>query len=247
MKTLLLDIETTPNLAHVWGLWNANVAINQIVAPTQVLCVAARFMGEDEMHFHSVHHDGREDMLRAVHALMSAADAIITYNGRNFDIKHLNREFLEAGMTPPAPSKQIDLYAVVKRQFKFPSNKLDYVARALGIGAKVAHSGHELWVRCMAGDDAAWEEMRRYNEQDVNLLEELYRRLLPWIPNHPNVALYAGNENPACPNCGSENLRREGHAYTRTGKYQRYQCRDCGTWSQDGSRVAANPIRQVVQ
>jgi DNA polymerase III epsilon subunit-like protein len=107
---------------------------------------------------------------------------------RGFDGKHLAREFLEAGLNPPSPYKDIDLMLAVKRQFRFPSNKLQYVATRLGLGGKVQHSGHELWVRCLAGDDAAWEEMRAYQVQDVDLLIPLLERLKPWIPNYPHMA-----------------------------------------------------------
>ncbi len=54
-------------------------------------------------------------------------------------------------MFPPAPFKEIDLLTVAKGRFRFVSNKLDYVAQQLGLGKKTEHSGHELWVQCMAG------------------------------------------------------------------------------------------------
>jgi hypothetical protein len=66
----------------------------------------------------------------------------------------------------------------------FPSNKLDYVAQKLDVGAKVKHSGFSLWLRCMDGDKKAWKEMKEYQIQDVNLLVDLYDILLPWlVPN----------------------------------------------------------------
>jgi hypothetical protein len=79
--------------------------------------------------------------------------------------------------------------SVVKANFKFPSNKLDYVAQALGVGAKFKHSGFELWIDCMAGDDKAWREMKKYQIQDVVLLEELYQVLLPWLPGASSVSI----------------------------------------------------------
>ena len=62
-----------------------------------------------------------------------------------------------------------------------PSNKLDYVAQKLEVGAKVKHSGFKLWIDCMAGDDKAWKEMKKYQVHDVNLLIDLYEILLPWF------------------------------------------------------------------
>ena len=245
LKILALDIETSPNIADVWGLFNQNVGLNQLRESTRMICFVAKFLDEDEIHFYSEFHHGRDEMVQAAHGLLSEADVLLHYNGDSFDIKHLNREFATAGMTPPAPYKSIDLLKVVKRRFKFPSNKLAYVSQAFGLDGKEETGGHNLWVRCMAGDPEAWETMRQYNERDVILLEELYEKLLPWIPNHPNRALYSGNPEDACTNCGSTDLRREGHRYTATGKFQRFVCRACGTWLTSGKRVEAVDIRQA--
>lgn len=42
-----------------------------------------------------------------------------------------------------------------------------------------------------------------HNCQDVNLLEKIYNRLLPFADNHPNMALAAGIDY-ICPRCGHE-------------------------------------------
>ena len=223
MNILLLDIETSPNTAHVWGLWQQNVGINQLLESSQVMCWAAKWYGEKEVIF------GKD--LDTIHEMINQADVVVHYNGKKFDMPTLNKEFLLHGMLPPAPYKQIDLLRVVRSQFRFPSNKLDYVAQRLGLGKKVKHEGHELWVKCMAGDPVAWKKMERYNKQDVVLLEKVYDKLLPWIKSHPNHNLYNDLEH-SCPNCGSGKLHRRGVARSIGGVYQRYQCTDCGSWSQ---------------
>lgn len=228
MKILLLDIETAPNLAYVWGLWQQNVGINQIEAAGYTLCWAAKWLDDDTMHFDSVNQSKPKKMLHRIHKMISEADAVITYNGIKFDMPTLNKEFLLHGMHPPAPYKNIDLIQTCKRVFRFPSNKLDYIAQALGIGNKVRHEGHELWTLCMAGDKDAWVRMQEYNEQDVKLLEELYKRLLPWLDKHPNRA--TREEGQCCPNCASTNYQSRGSYITTTQKYRRYQCNECGTW-----------------
>lgn len=241
MKLLLLDIETAPNVVHVWGLWKQNVAINQILDAGYVMCWAAKWLGEEEVMFDSVHRSGAKKMLERVHKLLEEADAVIHYNGTKFDIPTLNKEFLLHGMMPPATYKQIDLLKTARSQFKFPSNKLDYVARALKVGKKVKHAGHELWIRCLAGEDKAWAEMEEYNIGDVAILEGVYYKLLPWIRNHPNVGLH-NDVADACPHCGGIHLQRRGFAYTGAGKYQRYQCNGCGTWSRGKNTVAVKGV-----
>jgi DNA polymerase elongation subunit (family B) len=230
MKILLLDIETSPNTAHVWGLWQQNVSINQLMESSYVLCYAAKWLGAEDIYFDSVHQSKPKTMLKGIHALLDSADAVIHYNGTKFDIPTLNKEFLLTKLLPPSPYKQIDLLRVVRSNFRFPSNKLDYVSQRLGLGKKHSHEGHELWVKCMNGDKDAWKRMEDYNIQDVVLLESLYDNLLPWIKNAPNRNLY--QDITGCPTCGSHHLQKRGTAVSTTGTYQRYQCKDCGSWSQ---------------
>lgn len=238
MKILLLDIETSPNTAHVWGLWQQNVSINQLMESSYVLCYAAKWLNSDEMLFDSVQQSKPKAMLKGIHGLLNEADAVVHYNGTKFDIPTLNKEFLLHRYSPPSPYKQIDLLRVVRSQFRFPSNKLDYVAQRLGLGQKHAHEGHELWVKCMNGDKDAWKRMADYNIQDVILLEDLYNTLLPWIKNHPNKNLHS--DNPCCPTCGDTHLQKRGTAVSATGTYQRYQCRACGSWSQGTKTTKKN-------
>ena len=240
MKILLLDIESSPNTAHVWGLWQQNVSINQLMESSYVLCYAAKWLGEDEIHFDSVHQSKPKAMLKGIHVLLDEADAVVHYNGTKFDIPTLNKEFLLHRYNPPSPYKQIDLLRVVRSNFRFPSNKLDYVSQRLGLGKKHAHEGHELWVKCMNGDKDAWGRMESYNIQDVVLLESLYSTLLPWIKSHPNHNLYTSDT--VCPTCSGHRLQKRGTAVSITGTYQRYQCKDCGSWSQ-GAKTKKEPVK----
>jgi len=146
MKILLIDIEVAPNTAHVWGIFDQNISINQLLESSYTLCYAAKWYGESKIMFDSIQKSGKQKMLDSVHKLLDEADAIVHYNGSRFDIPILHKEFLLSGMPPPAPSKQIDLLQVARRQFRFVSNKLDYVAQALGLGSKTEHEGHALWV-----------------------------------------------------------------------------------------------------
>jgi hypothetical protein len=245
MKILLLDIETAPNTAHVWGLWEQNVGLNQLLESSYVLCWAAKWLGSDTVHFSSVRGTTVRKMLLGIHALLEKADVVIHYNGTKFDIPTLNKEFLLQGIRPPAPFQQVDLLRVVKSRFKFPSNRLDYVAEKLGIGKKYKHEGHELWIKCMAGQAKAWAEMKTYNKHDVVLLEGVYHKLKPWIKGHANHSLYS-MQGICCPNCSGTNFTRRGYAYTTSAKYVRCQCTDCGTWFRTGKSVAPKPELKAI-
>jgi len=228
VRILTLDIENSPNLAHVWSLFNQNVSLSQLQDTAKVISVAAKWYGDKEVLFYSDHHNGHAEMIQAIHALVSEADLIVGYNSAGFDMKHLNREFILAGLNPPAPYKNVDLLLTVRKEFKFSSAKLDHVAQQLGLGKKTSHAGHELWVKCMAGDDKAWDLMRKYNMQDVVLTEKLYDRLRAWIPNHPHLSMFTGEEW-GCPVCGNKDLSkfRAGTSYANVQRYRMYQC-TCG-------------------
>jgi DNA polymerase elongation subunit (family B) len=183
-------------------------------------------------------------MLKSIHALLDEADAVVHYNGLNFDIPCLNKEFLIYGMSPPAPYKNVDLYRTVKNQFKFTSNKLDHVIQRLGLGAKV-ETTFQLWVDCMRGDSTAWEHMEKYNKQDVLVLEKLYNVLKAWVPNHPNRSLYTEATELMCPTCGSKKYHSRGSYYTTVGKYKRYQCQDCGKWFRGRDNMSYRQVLSV--
>lgn len=233
MRLLLLDIETSPNTAYVWGLWRENIPLARLIDSGTVLCWSAKWLDGADIMFDSVHHSGSQVMLDGIHKLLDEADAVIHYNGSRFDIPTLNKEFLLHRMTPPSAYKQIDLLSVARNRFRFASNKLDYIASALGVGEKHHHEGFQLWVKCMNNDPEAWKSMEQYNKQDVVLLESVYYIFRPWIKNHPNLGTFLPGGSSNCPNCASVRLVRRGYAYSTVGRYQRFRCSDCGTWSRD--------------
>jgi len=228
MRILYLDIETAPNKGYFWGLFGQNIAINQIEESGYTLCWAAKWEGGSNIMFDSLW-DSDTDMILKMYSLLEEADAVVHYNGRKFDIPVLNWEFCQLGLAPPDSYHQIDLYRTVKQNFKLPSYKLDYVSQALGLGGKVQHKGMELWKGCMDNNTADYKIMQRYNMQDVRLLARLYKRLLPWIKDHPNYSLYKDTSRPLCTNCGSHYVVKKGIETTLTMQYQRYRCTKCGT------------------
>lgn len=241
MRLLHLDIETAPHIAYIWGFRDKFIPIDRMIEPGYTLCWSAKWHGaKNPVLFKSIYKHGKEEMLYAIHELMSQADAIAHYNGNKFDIPILNQEFMLLKMDPPAPAKQIDLLQTARRRFRLPSNKLDYVAQVLGLGNKTKHKGMQMWHDCMQGDERAWKTMETYNKRDVRLLERVYNRLRPWIINHPNMALYMDNPNkPVCPSCGSTHVQSRGVEHTKTMTYRRFQCQSCGTWSRSRTNITS--------
>lgn len=231
MKVLLLDIETAPHRVYAWGLWDQNIALNQIEEPGYTMCWAAKWHDKKKVHFMGLNKHNKADMIKGIYDLVDEADVVVHYNGTRFDMPTLNQEFALQGLPKPSPYKQVDLLRTVRKQFRLPSNKLSYVARYLGHGDKKPHKGMALWRECMEGNIAAWRTMEQYNKHDVVLLQKLYEHLKPWIDGHPNMALYNPADQITCPRCGSAHLQKRGFAYTPTMKYQKYQCQSCFAWS----------------
>lgn len=227
MKILVLDIERAPNVLYSWSLREKYIPADNIIQPSYVMCYAAKWLGSNEILFDSIQRSGEKSMLLGVKDLLDDTDVLVTYNGLRFDSRVLEAELFAKKIKPPSPYYELDLYAQARR-FNFPSKKLNYLCQRLGIGAKVEHEGFQLWKDCMDGKVSAWRKMEEYNIRDVELTEQLYIEMRPWIRNHPNLSIESGEE--VCSHCGSGNLKWKGYRESITRKYRRFVCRDCGAW-----------------
>lgn len=234
---LFYDIETTPSLGYVWGKYQQDVV--QFKEEWELLSFSWKWLGDSKTHVIGRDELSEEKMVRVLHELFTNADIVIAHNGDRFDQRKSNAKFIQFGLTPPEPYKSIDTRKVAKKYFMFNSNKLDDLGNLLGVGRKVQTGGFDLWLGCMQNDPKAWAKMKRYNKQDVILLEKIYKKLRPWIDNHPSVALIDDRLN-SCPKCGSTHMQSRGYAFTKVAKRRRYQCQDCGGWSQGRSTEATN-------
>lgn len=239
-KILVLDIETSPIVSYTWGLFDQNVALNQIKQDWFVLAWAAKWLGQPASKIMYMDQSKEKDisndkkLLEEVWKLLDEADIVLTQNGKRFDIKKLNARFLLQGMKPPSPFEQIDTLVIMKKYFALTSNKLEFATDKLCTKyKKLKHAkfgGFELWKACLAGNKDAWKEMKKYNIWDVLSLEELYTKLQPW-ENTFNFNVYTDNLDIKC-NCGSSNLKSNGIRTTKIGRFRRYKCADCGCWYQ---------------
>lgn len=246
-KILYWDIETAPITAHNWGLHDLHVGLNQVVQEPRMIAFGAKWHGKP-VKFFSEYHDGRTEMLAAVHELLDEAEVVVSFNGDSFDTKWVMGELWREGFKPPSPYKSIDLYKIVRRHFRLMSNKLAHVSVVAGLEGKVDAGGHGLWMACLLGDEEtqrkAWSKMRVYCKRDVALLEPLLTKLLPWLPANVNLAMLGGKTGLVCPSCESDHLQRRGFAVSASRRYPRYQCQDCGRWSK-GSRMEPGESAQI--
>lgn len=239
MKPLILDIETSPNMAYVWRAYKTNIGFNQFVEYSNIMCWAVKWNGTRGILHEDARDGNEEQILKTLAAILNEADVVVAHNGKAFDIPVIRSRMAYYGIPPFSPIKIVDTKLEAQKLFGFPMNSLAFLARYLNCEDKGEHGdfpGFSLWSEALKNNKDAWDAMVEYNKQDVDVLEEVYNKLLPWMENHPNVM----GANPlamVCPRCGG-GLNRRGYATTNAGLYQRYQCKNCGGWSR--SRYTEN-------
>jgi len=229
-KILFIDLETSPNLGYIWEKYEQNVL--SFVTERDLLCFAYKWEGEKAVKVHSLEECTIKELVGKLHKLFNEAEIIIAHNGDGFDIKMSNTFFIKNGFNPPSPYKTIDTLKIARSKFKFNSNKLNDLGEYLGLGRKVETGGFSLWLGCLKGDNKSWILMRKYNKQDVALLEKIYLKLRSWGTNLPTVKI-----GMVCPACGSSNLQKRGWNIAKAYMTQRYQCISCGKWSCSNKKI----------
>lgn len=239
-RVILLDIETSPIMGYTWGTYDQNVL--KVLENSKIISVAWKELHDEEVQVKALadyrgYKGGElddEKLVRQVWDVLDTADIVIAHHGDAFDLKKLNARFIFYGLNAPSHYDTIDTLKVAKKFFAFDGNSLNALGEYLNEGKKIENGGFGLWVRCMAGDKKAWQTMKDYNAQDVILLEKVYLRLRPFMSNHPNLNLVVGDpskDGQVCGSCLSTNTIRRGFSVLKTGRKQRYQCQDCGSWS----------------
>lgn len=235
-KILVFDIETAPLLAHIWSAWNQNVGYNldQIVSDWFMLTWSAKWLFDENIMSakltpeEAVKQDDSR-ITKLIWELFNEADIVIAHNALKFDNKRLNTRFLLNELPPPLPYQTIDTLAHARKKFSMTSNKLDYLAKMLGLTRKIDTGGIDLWKKCYNGDSEALDMMEKYNIGDIRTLEEVYLALRPFITPHPNLGLYIEENVQCCPSCGSLSLEWGGTYATNTNLYDSFRCNDCGS------------------
>lgn len=236
LKVLFWDIETSPALSAHWGLYDQRIAKGATVRKAGLLSHAWSW-GNGQVHSgvltpeQAIEND-YEDLVYKAWSLLDNADVVVAHNGKNFDIKRINAEFIKIGLPPPSPYKVYDTLRVAKRHFKFERNDLDSLCEILGVPfRKVKHEGMPLWMKCIQGEQESLDQMQEYNEGDIPTLRAVFYKLLPWDNQGINFSLLLNDED-SCPHCGAdvsdvEDLTDKS-VLTASRKYAHYRCSSCG-------------------
>lgn len=232
-KVLLFDIETSPMITYNWNRKPSWLPEGMIMEDWFVINWAAKWLFDDEILTSVVtpkEARNRDDkrVVKELWDLLNEADVVIAHYGDMFDIKMMNGRFFKYGMNLPMPYKSIDTKKAAGKRMRLPALNLNYIARYMGLDEK--HSTNfDLWVGCMEGNQEKLDEMDKYCQQDVKVLEDVYLKLRPFIQPHPNLGMYIETDSKTCPACGSTDLEKEGEYATTVNIYDAYRCQDCGS------------------
>lgn len=233
-KRLFFDIETSFNIGIFWRSgYNLTIQPEDIIKERAIICVSWKW--EDKPEIHTLTWDEKQcdkKLLKAFIKEMNKADEVIAHNGDRFDIKWLRTRCLFHGLPMFPQYQSIDTLKHAKSQFNFNSNKLDYIAKFLGVGAKLKHEGMDMWKAIVFNKDKdALNRMVQYCEMDVEVLEKVYHKLRPYTKHKVNYAVLRGEEKYCCPNCGTPNVRLRKTYTTAQGTIQHYMtCKECDNY-----------------
>ncbi len=245
-KIIIWDIESSHNLGLFFGTGKQYIRPENILQERFIFCISYKWYGQKKIHTISIldnpgrfKKDIHDDyhVLKKFQKVIEKADAHVAHFGDGFDMPMLNARLIMNGLKPLPEIKSFDTCKIARRYFNFNSNKLDYLAKALGYKGKLPNP-QDLWKKCFFGDKKALKHMARHNRQDIDILEFVYEKLMPFVKNYQiNMSLMIREECCVNPSCGSMNIIYRGYRYTRTNVYRRFQCKKCGSWGQERQAI----------
>jgi len=229
---LLFDIETSPMMVYVWGLYKQRINHDNVIEDWHVISWSAKWLFSGEIlsdvltpEEAKAHDDTR--VVKSIWRLFETADIVVAHNAKRFDIRKLNARWMLTGLKPPSSYQVIDTLTESRKIAAHSSHRLDFLGKIISNKGKIA-TDFGLWKKCYIGDPESLKYMEKYNKEDVVLLEEVYLFLRGWIKSHPNVGLYMDIEEPVCTNCGSDKLTPLDEYVTQVGAYSTFRCSGCG-------------------
>lgn len=241
-KVILYDIETLPLLTATFSLYPDSIGHDNIISDWSIINICWKELQKPTIYSTSIlddkeafEKDVNNDLvvIKKIRDVFEDADIIIGHNSKRYDTKRLNTRLIYWGLEPlPSGLHQVDTLQEIKKIAAFSSNRLDYLGKFL-LGEGKTETSKGLWLRVLKGDRKAVKEMVDYCKKDVQLLEDLYLKILPYTKSHPHLGAMDGNDkNYTCPKCGGEEFMSKAIRYTTTGvKKVQKQCKACHSYT----------------
>lgn len=226
---LVFDIETMVKKAFLFRSGKQYVNAESFIDYDTMICWSAKVLGGSEMFKDCLTPQEAKDknhsrITKSLWNLMKNYDVTVSHNGINFDIPMIKTFFLKENLGLPNRFRNIDTCAIARSQFRFQSNKLDYICKELGLNDGKTKTDFDLWKKCYEGDVDSLNDMQMYNLNDILILEDLLNVFKPYIPSFPNVAVYGDVEESQCPYCGGTKFKDNGFWFTPNGKFHSFRC-----------------------
>lgn len=230
LKRLYFDIETSPNVGYFWKTgYRERIGPEAIVQERKVICICWKFEGEEEVHY--VTWDKKQNDYKAIKKFIEVAnnsDVLVAHNGDRFDIPWIRTRALYHRLEWPPKPISTDTLKRARGNFRFNSNKLDYIAQYLNVGKKIDTGGFQLWKDVIDGKEEALEKMVDYCKQDVVILEKVHEIIQNYVPVTLHAGVLSGLDKYTCPRCASKEVIQFNKRTTVTGiiRYQ-MKCKKC--------------------
>lgn len=229
-RRLFFDIETSFNIVSSWRVgYKINIGPENIIKERAIICICWKWQGEDKVYSLQWDKGNDKKMLKQFINVLNQAEEIVGQNSDRFDIKWLRTRCIYHNVPMMPDYKSLDTLKLAKAGFNFNSNKLDYMGQFLGVGKKGETGGFKLWQDIVMDNcSKSMIKMINYCKQDVILLEKVYDKLNKYTKAKTHVGVTLGGSKCSCPNCGSEERRKEKTRVSAVGiKTYQFQCKDC--------------------
>lgn len=231
-KRLFWDIETSPNIGMFWQpSYKANISHGNIIKERAIMCICYKW--ENQKTIHSLTWDDNQEdksLLLEFIKVIEQADELVSHNGDNFDEKWIRTRCLFHKIPCPPKFPSLDTLKKARTHFKFNSNKLDYLGQFLAGEGKIGTS-FDLWKKIILEKcPKSLHEMVKYCKKDVELLENIYNILKPYISHNHHKAAHLGGNKYDCPNCGGTCSLSKTRTTKLGGIKRQLKCNSCHSY-----------------
>lgn len=232
-RRLFFDIETSYCIGKFWRPGSkVFISSENIIKQAAIICICYKW--EDEKEVYSLDWGKKQDdktPLQKFVEVANQADELVGHNGDKFDLPWIRTRclFHQVEMFPHYST--IDTLKISRSKYRFPDNKLNTIAKYLGIGTKL-HTELGLWDRVIIDKEKkALDYMVKYCKQDVVLLEKVYKELKKQTLPQMHYGVIFGQDRGDCPECGSDDLVKAKGVTTKTGlKKIQWKCKTCKSY-----------------
>jgi DNA polymerase elongation subunit (family B) len=250
---LFYDIETSFTIGWFWTAgYRKSIHPFQIIEQPRIICISYKWEHEPDVHCldWGLKQQSDKNLLKKFIPILESASQIVGHNADSYDLKWIRQRAMIHGLKMQPRFNTIDTLKWCRSLFRLQSNKLQYVAKYLGVTEKMETGGHELWTRTILDKDPeALQKMKEYCNQDVLCLEEVFHKLNDYSSPSMNFAVLTGQHRWQCPECASVKVTIKRTYTTKQGTIKHYyKCNEqsCGKHYQINNKTRAEHLQWMM-